>query len=85
MNNFSVPGEKGFGLGGFFAQPKDRSESGMFFSIWMLYAELFRNYYRQLREETAKRVLERVYDSEGIANKFWLAFGKKKFMNILTA
>ena len=30
MGNFALPGEKTFGLGGFFAVPKDRSESGTF-------------------------------------------------------
>lgn len=74
MNNFTIPGEKGFGLAGFFSAPKDRSES-----------DLFRSYYRQIREETAKRVLEKVYDADGNGNKFWLAFAKKKFMNIAIA
>ena len=74
MGNFAIPGEKAFGLGGFFAAPKDRTES-----------DLFRGYFRQLREETSKRIVEKVYDAEGNANKFWLAFGKKKFMNIAIA
>eukprot|EP00455_Lapot_gusevi_P014421 TRINITY_DN171_c0_g1_i6.p1 TRINITY_DN171_c0_g1~~TRINITY_DN171_c0_g1_i6.p1 ORF type:complete len:176 (+),score=76.03 TRINITY_DN171_c0_g1_i6:74-601(+) len=74
MNNFTVPGDRGFSLGGFFTVPKVRAEG-----------DLFRAYFRQLREETAKRVFERVYKEDGTADKFWLSFGKKKFMNINTA
>ncbi len=43
-------------------------------------ADLFRAYFMQLRQETAKRMFERVFDENGVANKFWVAFSKKKFM-----
>ncbi|XXQ37765.1 Actin-related protein 2/3 complex subunit 3 [Plasmodiophora brassicae] len=68
---FSIPGEPGFTLGGFFTHPANRAE-----------ADTFRAYFRQLREECAQRILERVYDSNGQANKFWMAFSKRQFMNM---
>ena len=42
--------------------------------------DTFRAYFKQLREETCKRMFDRVFDSAGAANKYWIAFGKKKFM-----
>lgn len=41
--NFAIPGEANFTLGGFFSAPKSRAES-----------EQFRQYFRQLREETVR-------------------------------
>jgi actin related protein 2/3 complex subunit 3 len=69
--NFSVPGDANFVLGGFFSAPKDNKEK-----------ETFRQYYRQLREETGNRVVELAYNQDGSPNKWWLQFSKRKFMNI---
>lgn len=71
---FKIPGEAGFSLGGFFTEPKSRAD-----------AEQLRNYLKQCREEVGKRVLELVYTPEGVQDKFWFSFAKKKFMNIETA
>jgi len=46
-------------------------------------AELFRNYLRQIREETSGRLLSVAYRPNGTPNKWWLAFAKRKFMNII--
>lgn len=46
-------------------------------------AELFRSYLRQIREETSGRLLSVAYRSNGTPNKWWLAFAKRKFMNII--
>lgn len=46
-------------------------------------AELFRNYLKQIREETSGRLLSVAYRSNGTPNKWWLAFAKRKFMNII--
>jgi len=69
--NFTIPGEKGFCLGGFFSQPASRSE-----------ADLLRSYFRQLREETATRLLDHCYLESGEQNKWWIQFKTRKFMNI---
>jgi actin related protein 2/3 complex subunit 3 len=73
--NFPAPGEGNFGLGGFFTAPKARTDT-----------DLFRAYFAQLRQETAKRMLEKVFEGDSpAANKYWIAFSKKKFMNITSA
>jgi len=69
--NFAVPGEKSFCLPGFFTAPANKTD-----------ADAFRAYYRQLREETANRLIEVAFKSDGVPNKWWLAFAKRKFMNI---
>lgn len=69
--NFSIPGDSGFPLGGFFETPKDRNQG-----------EKMRGYMRQLREETAMRLVERIYNEDGTQNKWWFQFAKRKFMNI---
>ena len=37
---------------------------------------------KQIREETGRRLLEKVFDADGSANKWWMSFSKRKFMNI---
>lgn len=69
--NFAIPGESKFPLAGFFGQPESRNA-----------AEQFRQYFRQLREETCMRMLDIVYNSDGSFNKWWFQFSKRKFMNI---
>lgn len=71
LERFPIPGEPGFPLGGLLDAPQTKME-----------AEALRNYLKQAREETSGRLLENVYTVEGKANKWWLAFGKRKFMNI---
>jgi actin related protein 2/3 complex subunit 3 len=72
--NFKVPGDEGFCLPGFFSNPTSRNES-----------DIFRQYFRQIREETAIRLLELAYDAKGDQNKWWIQFHKKKFMGITNA
>jgi len=64
-------GDKNFALAGFFSTPASRAES-----------DLFRQYYRQLREELCTRLVDIAYDATGAQNKWWIAFSKRKFMNI---
>ncbi|KAK1392716.1 Actin-related protein 2/3 complex subunit 3 [Heracleum sosnowskyi] len=72
LEEVPVPGESGFPFPGLFGLPKAREE-----------AELFRNYLKQIREETSGRLLSVAYRSNGTPNKWWLAFAKRKFMNII--
>lgn len=52
-------------------------------NINISFAELFRNYLKQIREETSGRLLSCAYRPNGTPNKWWLAFAKRKFMNII--
>ncbi|KAL2652183.1 hypothetical protein R1flu_020311 [Riccia fluitans] len=72
LEKFPIPGEGGFPLGGLLSPPQSREE-----------ADLFRTYLKQAREETSGRLIERVYRPNGKPNKWWLAFAKRKFMNIM--
>ncbi|CDP04697.1 unnamed protein product [Coffea canephora] len=71
LEKVPVPGESGFPFPGLFTLPQSQKE-----------AELFRNYLRQIREETSGRLLSVAYRHNGTPNKWWLAFAKRKFMNI---
>ncbi|KAG0579564.1 hypothetical protein KC19_4G107100 [Ceratodon purpureus] len=72
LEKFPLPGEPGFPLGGLFTAPQTKEEG-----------ELLRNYFKQVREETSGRLMEKVYRQNGTPNKWWLAFAKRKFMNIM--
>ncbi|KAL3566975.1 hypothetical protein D5086_032390 [Populus alba] len=72
LEKVPVPGESGFPFPGLFADPQSQKE-----------AELFRNYLKQIREETSGRLLSVAYRPNGTPNKWWLAFAKRKFMNVV--
>ena len=68
--NFAIPGDAGFPLNQAFEAPGDRNQ-----------AETLRQYIRQMREELAIRLLNRVYsDGTNTPSKWWLSFTKRKFM-----
>ena len=71
LEQFTIPGDSGFALGAFMNGPKDRSEG-----------DSFRSYIRQVREEIGIRMCERVFPTEDGPTKWWLAFSKKKFLNM---
>ncbi|XP_024959389.1 actin-related protein 2/3 complex subunit 3-like [Cynara cardunculus var. scolymus] len=64
-----VPGESGFPFHGIFPRPGAKKE-----------AEVLRDYFKQIREETSRRLLNVAYRGNGTPNKWWLAFAKRKFM-----
>ncbi|KAK9125083.1 hypothetical protein Scep_013929 [Stephania cephalantha] len=72
LENVPIPGEAGFPFAGLFSLPQSKKE-----------AELFRNYLKQIREETSGRLLSVAYRPNGTPNKWWLAFAKRKFMNFI--
>ncbi|CAO2037828.1 unnamed protein product, partial [Urochloa humidicola] len=72
LEKVPVPGEPGFPFPGLFTLPVSQEE-----------AELLRNYLKQIREETSGRLLSCAYRANGFPNKWWLAFAKRKFMNIV--
>lgn len=70
LESFAIPGDGGFPLNNIYAAPASRPD-----------AELLRQYLTQFRQELAQRVVARVYaNDETKADKFWLAFTKRKFM-----
>ncbi|KAM1173308.1 hypothetical protein FF1_026041 [Malus domestica] len=72
LEKVPVPGEPSFPFPGLFPLPQSQQE-----------AELLRNYLKQIREEASGRLLSVAYRPNGTPNKWWLAFAKRKFMNII--
>lgn len=68
---FPLPGESGWQLGGHIPKAKSRAEE-----------ETARKYFEQLREETTLRIVTQIFSS-GKPDKFWMAFSKRKFMNLV--
>jgi actin related protein 2/3 complex subunit 3 len=58
--NFAIPGDKAYCLPGFFAAPASRPEG-----------ELFRQYFRQAREELVNRLVDIAYNENGLPNKWF--------------
>lgn len=71
IDHFSVPGEPGFPLNSMYQAPRDRIEF-----------DLLRGYLSQFRQELALRLIDRIYEGGDKPNKFWLAFTRRKFMNL---
>lgn len=47
---------------------------------WRTNAETLRAFFKQLREALLARLVERIYNADGSANKHWLLFAKRKFL-----
>eukprot|EP01113_Clastostelium_recurvatum_P030802 TRINITY_DN377_c0_g1_i2.p1 TRINITY_DN377_c0_g1~~TRINITY_DN377_c0_g1_i2.p1 ORF type:complete len:191 (+),score=70.36 TRINITY_DN377_c0_g1_i2:54-575(+) len=71
IENFTLPGDKDFALGGLCTAPKTKPD-----------AELLRQYLTQARTELNQRLLERVYARDpSKPGKWWMCFSKRKFLN----
>eukprot|EP01012_Entosiphon_sulcatum_P020974 TRINITY_DN257_c0_g1_i1.p1 TRINITY_DN257_c0_g1~~TRINITY_DN257_c0_g1_i1.p1 ORF type:complete len:178 (-),score=59.31 TRINITY_DN257_c0_g1_i1:416-949(-) len=67
-----APGDGGFILPGFIPSAADAKE-----------AEAWRQFIKQLKEEVGQRLVEKLYEfpeEDKTANKFWIAYTKKKFL-----
>jgi len=72
LQNFPIPGDNGFVLGGFCTAPGNRQET-----------DLIRQYLTQCRQEIGDRLVERVYaTNETLPDKWWICFAKRKFLNM---
>lgn len=71
LDSFALPGDIGFPLNALYQPPANKNE-----------AELLRGYLQQFRQETADRLLKRIYAADQSSpSKFWLAFTRRRFMN----
>ncbi|CAG5073363.1 Similar to ARPC3: Actin-related protein 2/3 complex subunit 3 (Homo sapiens) [Cotesia congregata] len=70
ISKFDIPGDPGFPLNSVYAKPETSDE-----------ADKMRQYLQQIRQETAARLVEKVYSDNGKPSKWWLCFAKKKFMD----
>ncbi|XP_034948334.1 actin-related protein 2/3 complex subunit 3 [Chelonus insularis] len=70
ISKFDIPGDPKFPLNSVYAKPSSPAE-----------ADQMRQYLQQLRQETAARLVDKVYCNNGKPSKWWLCFAKKKFMD----
>ncbi|GAK64945.1 actin-related protein ARPC3 [Moesziomyces antarcticus] len=68
VDSFALPGDANFPLNSLYAPPAGRAE-----------ADQLRGYLTQLRQETAARLVEKVF-ADGTPSKWWIAFTKRRFM-----
>lgn len=70
-STFPIPGDAKFSLSTVFVAPASRAE-----------ADALRQYLTSLRVSVAEALLDRLYpDPQGPADKWWLSFSKRRFMN----
>ncbi|PWN49456.1 putative ARC18-subunit of the Arp2/3 complex [Violaceomyces palustris] len=68
VDSFALPGDANFPLNSLYAPPANRMD-----------ADLLRQYLTQARQETAARLVEKIY-IDGKPSKWWLSFTKRRFM-----
>lgn len=68
VDGFALPGDANFPLRSLYSAPTSRSE-----------ADQLRQYLTQARQETASRLVEKIYIDD-VPSRWWLAFTKRKFM-----
>ncbi|KAN0022281.1 hypothetical protein ACTFIU_004457 [Dictyostelium citrinum] len=88
QEQFSIPGETAFPLGGLVTVPntRDDQEGKLQQQHTAFYnhraADTLRQYFTQLRLELGVRLCQRVYAVDPAkANKWWICFSKRKFLN----
>jgi len=71
IENFSLPGDRNFALGGLVSNPANRGETDM-----------MRQYFTQMRQELGLRLVGRLYlHGQARPDKWWMCFQKRKFLN----
>ena len=68
VDAFALPGDANFPLSSLYSAPESRAD-----------ADTLRQYLAQARQETAARLVEKIYDGD-TPSRWWLAFTKRKFM-----
>ena len=68
VESFALPGDANFPLSSLYAVPEGRVE-----------ADTLRQYLTQARQETAARLVDKIYEGD-VPSRWWLAFTKRKFM-----
>ena len=82
LENFNIPGEPGFPLNPLYAPPANRNDAGTPSKVCGLMTDLLRQYLSQFRQETAARLVAKVYaDNPTAPSKWWMSFRKRLFMN----
>ncbi|KAJ3413285.1 Actin- protein 2/3 complex subunit 3 [Chytridiales sp. JEL 0842] len=70
LQSFAIPGDATFPLNALYEKPASRAD-----------ADALRQYFSQLRQEVALRLVSKIYDGDKVS-KWWMCFSKRKFMGI---
>lgn len=70
LQQFALPGDPNFVLGGFVTKPANEQDK-----------RTLQQYMTQYRQELATRLLSLVYGAGQQPNKWWMCFAKKEFLN----
>jgi actin related protein 2/3 complex subunit 3 len=70
LNQFALPGDKDFVLGGFVTAPANEQDR-----------RTLQQYLAQCRQEFAIRLITLVYGTGQQPSKWWMCFAKQKFLN----
>eukprot|EP01048_Picozoa_sp_COSAG05_P016269 COSAG05_NODE_2074_length_3609_cov_4.982336_2_plen_116_part_00 len=68
--DFASPGDSGFPLGGFVTSSVEEEK------------KLWKSYFKEVRQEMCKRVLNCLFNEDGSPNKWWMCFAKRKFLGM---
>ena len=83
VSNFAIPGDATFPLNAMFERPSTRADAGNFlwYSCYLRFLELMKQYLTQLRQEVSIRLLSRIFEDDK-PSKWWMCFSKRKFMGL---
>jgi actin related protein 2/3 complex, subunit 3 len=89
VDSFPLPGDANFQLNAHYAAPPNRMEAGIYHRslicamvLTVLLQDSLRQYLVHARQETAARLVEKLYaDGTGKPSKWWTCFTKRRFMN----
>jgi actin related protein 2/3 complex subunit 3 len=71
LENFPIPGDAKFVLGGMVSAPASRAD-----------ADTLRQYLIQCRQELGSRLVQLVYKDPNKPDKWWMCWAKRKFLNL---
>merc|ERR1711953_51379 len=71
VQDFAIPGDSSFPINAYFHKPRSSQE-----------AQKMKDYLKQVRLETATRMLDVALDASGKPSKWWMCFTKRKFLGL---
>jgi len=69
LKPFPIPGDGGFVIDSYVSNPETEAEK-----------TILKDYFKKLRTEMGNRLMERVFGKGNEADKWWICFGNRKFL-----
>ena len=70
LKPFPIPGESSFIINSYITSPKDEKEK-----------QQLRDYFKKLRTEMGNRLLAKVFPDSKTADKWWICFSGRKYLD----